>query len=191
MPEPRRIARLQQLILEVAAEHLQQRMADPRLRLVTLTRVKLAPDLSEAVVYYSTLAEGDERRAAARALSRATPLVQSVVGREIATRTTPRLSFRFDATIASAARLETIFERLRRERGEGPADAPPAAEATGEGPDDDDDGADADDDEADDEGRDGAADGAGPAGAGDGEARADADDAAPPDAGVGPGPGRR
>ena len=70
MPLPRRIARLQQLILEVAAETVQRRLADPRLRLVTLTRVKLAPDLSTAVVYYSAMAPSDlERRATARALS--------------------------------------------------------------------------------------------------------------------------
>lgn len=119
MPLPRRIARLQQLILEVAAETVQRRLADPRLRLVTLTRVKLAPDLSTAVVYYSAMAPSDlERRATARALAGAASLVQSVVGDAMGTRTTPKLSFRYDATLAQAAHLEGIFEKLRAERGE-------------------------------------------------------------------------
>jgi ribosome-binding factor A len=119
MPLPRRIARLQQLLLEGAAETVQRRLADPRLRLVTLTRVKLAPDLSTAVVYYSAMAPSDlERRATARALAGAASLVQSVVGDAMGTRTTPKLSFRYDATLAQAAHLEDIFQKLRAERGE-------------------------------------------------------------------------
>ncbi|MBL9089311.1 MAG: 30S ribosome-binding factor RbfA [Planctomycetia bacterium] len=143
MPLPRRIARLQQLILEVAAETVQRRLADPRLRLVTLTRVKLAPDLSTAVVYYSAMAPSDlERRATARALAGAASLVQSVVGDAMGTRTTPKLSFRYDATLAQAAHLEGIFEKLRAERGEAVVPETLADKLAA----DDDDGADDDED---------------------------------------------
>lgn len=144
MPLPRRIARLQQLILEVAAETVQRRLSDPRLRLVTLTRVKLAPDLSTAVVYYSAMAPSDlERRATARALAGAASLVQSVVGDAMGTRTTPKLSFRYDATLAQAAHLEDIFQKLRAERGE---PAVPETLADKLAADDDDDDDDEDDD---------------------------------------------
>ncbi|MFO0933138.1 MAG: 30S ribosome-binding factor RbfA [Planctomycetota bacterium] len=150
MPLPRRIARLQQLILEVAAETVQRRLSDPRLRLVTLTRVKLAPDLSTAVVYYSAMAPNDvERRATARALAGAASLVQSVVGDAMGTRTTPKLSFRYDATLAQAAHLEDIFQKLRAERGETAVPETLADKlAADDGSDDDDD---SDDDETEDE----------------------------------------
>lgn len=174
MPLPRRIARLQQLILEVAAETIQRRLADPRLRMVTLTRVKLAPDLSTAVVYYSAMVPDDqERRATARALAGAASLVQTVVGDAMATRTTPRLSFRYDASLAQAAHLEDIFQKLRAERGEPPIpetlDDKLRAAAADAGPDDDtaDDTHD-DTDDDDDADTDGAT-------AGDAEGRSDAD----------------
>lgn len=143
MPAPRRIARLQQLVHEVAAETLLRRMADPRLRSVTVTRARLAPDLSEATVYWSALTTSEtERRATARALSGAAPMVRTAVGDALGIRMTPRLRFRYDDTIAKAAHLEGIFERLRRERGEPeapPAEplAPPPAPTADEGPDGD------------------------------------------------------
>jgi ribosome-binding factor A len=129
MPAPRRIARLQQLILEVAAETVQRELRDPRLGFVTLTHVKLSPDVADAVIFWSVLGGDPERRNAARALSKAAPIVQSIVGKAIGTRTTPSLTLRFDPTIAHAAHLEEIFEKLRQERGE---PAAPEAAATPE-----------------------------------------------------------
>ena len=41
------------------ARLLQQEVVDPRVRLVTVTRVDVAPDLSNAVVYYSVMGEDD------------------------------------------------------------------------------------------------------------------------------------
>lgn len=132
MPVPRRIARLQQLILEVAAETVLRRMKDPRLGFVTLTRCKLAPDLSQATVFWSCLGTDAQRRTTSRALVDAVPFVQSVVAKALATRTTPTLAFRYDGTVVNAARLESIFETLRKERGEPPTDAPPEAPADGD-----------------------------------------------------------
>lgn len=169
MPVPRRIARLQQLILEVAAETVLRRMKDPRLGFVTLTRCKLAPDLSQATVFWSCLGTDAQRRTTSRALVDAVPFVQSVVAKALATRTTPTLAFRYDGTVVNAARLESIFETLRKERGEPPADAPPEAPADGDTDADDadtdeDDGAEDDANDVGDDAPDAAADAAGDGG---------------------------
>ncbi len=65
--------------------------------------------------------------------------MQAVVAGALGTRVTPTLRFRYDPSLANAARLEGIFEKLRRERGEVPApeEAPPTSEgAEGEAEDD-------------------------------------------------------
>ena len=116
MPPPRRIARLQQLILETAATTVQRNLADPRLGFVTITRVKLAPDLSEATVYWSGLGTEAQRRTSTRALTAATPLIQREVARVIGTRVTPRLTLRYDPTLVNAERLEGIFETIKKQR---------------------------------------------------------------------------
>jgi ribosome-binding factor A len=130
MASPRRVQRLQQLILETAAVTVQRELRDPRLGFVTLTHVKLAPDLTQATVFWSCLGSEAERRTSARALAAATPVVQSVVAKALATRTTPALTFRYDPSLSQAHRLETIFEDLKRERGEAePTDAEEATDA--------------------------------------------------------------
>jgi ribosome-binding factor A len=130
MADPRRVARLQQFILEVAAVAVQRELRDPRLGFVTVTRVKLSPDLAEANVYWSALGTEAQRRTSARALADATPVIQSIVAKALQTRTTPTLTFRPDDTLVEAERLEGIFEKLKHEGGAPDAEAAPAAEPT-------------------------------------------------------------
>ena len=149
MPPPRRIERLQQLIHEVAAQALQRDVSDPRLGFVTITRVKLGRDLGDATLYWSSLGTEAQKRTSARALEAATAMVQSMVAKALQTRTTPKLTFRFDPAMEHAGHLETIFEKIKRERPEGElptlADALPA-----HAPDEDSEGDGSDEDAADD-----------------------------------------
>ena len=130
MADPRRVARLQQFILEVAAVAVQRELRDPRLGFVTVTRVKLSPDLAEANIYWSALGTEAQRRTSARALADATPVIQSIVAKALQTRTTPTLTFRPDDTLVEAERLEGIFEKLKHE----PAPPAGAADAGARGP---------------------------------------------------------
>jgi ribosome-binding factor A len=126
MAEPRRVLRLQQLILETLAHTIQSELDDPRIGMVTVTRVKLSPDLSAAQVFWSSLAEPAVRRTQGRGLEDALPYLQRQVAHALGTRVTPVLSLKFDATMESAQRIDDIFRRIAEERGESPADPAPA-----------------------------------------------------------------
>ncbi len=132
MPPPRRIERLQQLIHEVAALALQRDVADPRMGFVTITRVKLGRDLADATIYWSSLGTEAQKRTTGRALTDATGMIQSMVAKALQTRTTPKLLFRYDPSMVHAGHLETIFEKIRRERPDEPlpTDAAPAPDST-------------------------------------------------------------
>ncbi len=122
MAKPRRILRLQQLILEVAAQTLQREIQDPRLGagLVSITRIKLSPDLSRAQIYWSCLGSEGQQRTTERGLEDALPVIQRAVARALTTRVTPKLSLHRDDTMEKAARLEEIFHKLKVERGDVP-----------------------------------------------------------------------
>lgn len=124
MARPRRVQRLQQLILEVAAETLLKEIRDPRIGVVSITRVKLTPDLTQATLYWSALAEGAELRTTERGLEHALPLIQRRVAGALRTRIAPRLAFRHDSTLEQAQHLEAIFQRIRAETD--PSVLPPA-----------------------------------------------------------------
>jgi ribosome-binding factor A len=129
--DKRRILRLQQLILEVAAETMQTEVEDPRLGIVTMTRVKLSSDLSRGTLFWSVLGDERTRRLTEKGMEAVLPLLQRRIAESLATRVTPHLSIRYDASMAKAQRLDEIFHRLEAERPrpvQEPEDPPPGAE---------------------------------------------------------------
>lgn len=115
MATERRVLRLQQLILELAAETIQREARDPTLDLVSITRVKLTKDLSGAHVYWSSLDTEKGREKTEAAMEGILPLVQRRVGNGLRIRLTPRLTFQFDPTLEHAQRLNTIFQKIHDE----------------------------------------------------------------------------
>jgi ribosome-binding factor A len=101
---------------------------DPGIGFITLTRVKVSPDLQLARVFYTTMGDERARRETARALDRATPFFRRHLGSRMQLRRVPELEFRFDESIASQDRIEQILQELHAE------DARRAAAEPGEPP---------------------------------------------------------
>ncbi len=120
----RRIARIRTLIKERAAEVIDRELADPRRGLITVTKVDVDREMASAKIYWSVLGDDAQIRTTERMLDSARGFVQKEIGKVLHTRTTPRVTFVFDETIAGAARLEEIFQELREERGESETDEP-------------------------------------------------------------------
>lgn len=97
---------------------------DPGIGFITLTRVKMSPDLQLARVYYTTLGDEKARRETARALGRATAFFRRHIGNRVNLRRVPELDFRFDESIASQDRIEQILRDLHQEEATRAAEAP-------------------------------------------------------------------
>ncbi len=117
MPDPRRIQRLEQLILQTLGPTIAQ-LDDPRMGLVTVTRIRLSRDLSVARVNWSCVGDEGERNRSEHALEHACGYLQSIVAGAMHTRVTPRLEFHHDASMENAARISGILHKLAEERGE-------------------------------------------------------------------------
>ena len=117
MPNPRRIERLEQHILRTLGPEVSQ-LADPRLGLVTITRIRLSRDLGLARVNWSCVGTEQERTLSEHALEHARGYLTSVVAEAMATRQTPRLEFHYDESMENAARISEILNKLALERGE-------------------------------------------------------------------------
>jgi ribosome-binding factor A len=88
---------------------------DPGIGFITLTRVKVTPDLQLARVYYTTMGDPSARRDTAKALERATPFFRRQVGGRLQLRRVPELEFRFDESVAHQDRIEQILRDLHEE----------------------------------------------------------------------------
>lgn len=117
----RRIARLQEQIKERLAEVLLRDLADPKLGMVTITRIELDSEFTTCKAYWSVLATSKAAEQKARlesdgVLRRARGLCQREVGKTLHTRTIPHLSFIFDEGIGGAIRVNQLLQDLKQER---------------------------------------------------------------------------
>ena len=101
---------------------------DPGIGFITLTRVKVSPDLQLARVYYSSLGDEKARTETARALERATPYLRRQVGSRVKLRRVPELTFEFDESIAHQDRVEQILRDLHAEQDARTRDDDPTGE---------------------------------------------------------------
>ena len=88
---------------------------DPGIGFITLTRVKVSPDLQVARVYYTSLGDEAARKQTAQALQRATAIFRRHVGSRLQLRRVPELQFEFDQSIAHQDRVEQILRELHEE----------------------------------------------------------------------------
>jgi ribosome-binding factor A len=89
---------------------------DPAIGFVTLTRVKVSPDLQLARIYYTSLGDERGRRETQRALERATPFLRRQIGAHLRLRRVPELRFHFDQSVEQQDRIERILLDLEDER---------------------------------------------------------------------------
>lgn len=149
-----RIERLQQLIKERVAEAALFEIKDPRMGFLTITKVKLARDLTVATVFYSVLGHEGERKRTHEALEASRGHFQREVGKVMQTRLTPKLEFRYDQSIEGMIRVHKILDDVtadakKREAAAAPKPADPDAGI--DAPDEDDDIEDEDEDDDDDD----------------------------------------
>ena len=88
---------------------------DPGIGFITLTRVKVSPDLQQARVFYTTMGDDAARKQTAHALDRATPFFRRHIGSQLRLRRVPELEFRFDESVANQDRIEQILRDLHEE----------------------------------------------------------------------------
>jgi ribosome-binding factor A len=90
---------------------------DPVLReaSITVTEVRISPDLRNATIYVMPLAGGNAAEILA-ALRRSAPFLRGLVGRELALRYTPNLVFALDETFDQADRIAALLALPEVER---------------------------------------------------------------------------
>jgi ribosome-binding factor A len=104
---PERVAHLVQA--ELARLFLRE-ARDPRLRDVTVTAVRMTPDLRVARVYFRTLGDPAAGGAdAARALAKAGAFLRGEVARSLGLRVAPELRFTYDAAPDTARRVDELL----------------------------------------------------------------------------------
>ncbi len=110
----RRTERVAEQLRGELARLLREETTDPRIRLVTLTRVDVSPDLRNARVFWSTLATDDEEEAlpVQEGLKSAAAFLRRGLARALPLKRVPALEFRYDPSMVRGAETLALLGEI-------------------------------------------------------------------------------
>jgi ribosome-binding factor A len=128
---PREIPRAQRVAEQVQrtlAEMLRRDVRDPRLKPVTITHVKMSPDLSHAWVHFELLTGDAHDPLQQEILDEAAGYLRGPLGRALRLRIAPYIHFQPDEELERGHRLDDLITRAVREDAARHTDDPPGDE---------------------------------------------------------------
>jgi len=105
-----RIARIAEVIREVASETILFKMSDPRISMVTVLRADVSGDLQHAKVYVSIMGDEEHQNETLHALNGAAGFVQSQLADRMKTRFLPVLNFVLDQGVKKSLEISKLIQ---------------------------------------------------------------------------------
>ena len=128
-----RLARVSEVIREVAAETILFDMQDPRIKGVTVTRTEVSADLQHAKVYVSLMGTAQEQKLCMHGLKHAAGYVQSKLASRLKTRYTPTIAFILDEGVKKSIEVSRLInEALAQSAQSHPGDLADPADGAAE-----------------------------------------------------------
>ena len=87
-------------------------MNDPRLYGITVTTVRVTPDLSLARVYFAIPGQAERAQEVQKALKKSSAYIRRLVASRIRMRYLPQLEFFYDESLDIEERMNEIFAKL-------------------------------------------------------------------------------
>jgi ribosome-binding factor A len=121
-----RLARVNEVIREVAASTILFEMKDPRVKNVTVTRAEVSADLQHAKIYVSVMGSEKEQQLTMHGLKSAAGFVQTKLAERLTTRYVPHITFILDEGIKKSIEVSRLI-REAQEQSRADAEARAAA----------------------------------------------------------------
>jgi len=88
-----------------------RKINDPRIKFVTITRIKVSPDLKYADVFVTIFNDKDQQKKALKGLKNATKFIRGELGKDLKLRHVPKIEFKIDEDLEHQYKiLEIITE---------------------------------------------------------------------------------
>jgi ribosome-binding factor A len=115
----KRVLRVTEAIKRELSFILDRQVEDPRIGMVTVTRVDLSDDLRHAKVYVSFLGGDEEKALGLKLLKKARGYLRSELAGRLDLRVVPELMFLIDESAENYLRIEKLLKEIHEEESEG------------------------------------------------------------------------
>ena len=113
MVDAARARKLAERIKVLTAEALERAVKDPDLGFVTITDVRVTPDLQHASIYFTVYGSAEDKAKSAEIIEKNRGLVRREVGRGLSIRLTPTIEFIADEVPEFAAHLNDLLAEAK------------------------------------------------------------------------------
>jgi len=107
-----RADRVSGLIQEVLSDLLKKDIHDPRLKMATITNVKMSRDLRLARIYFSIFGDRTKAEAAAKGFESARGFIKRSLARKLSLRYMPDLVFFYDESFDYGSQIDELLKRI-------------------------------------------------------------------------------
>jgi ribosome-binding factor A len=121
-----RLARVSEVIREVASQTILFELRDPRIKNVTVTRAEVSGDLQHAKVYVSIMGTAAEQKLCMHGLRHAAGYLQSKLADRLQTRFTPVIHFVLDQGVKNSIEVSRLINEALAQSAPNRAEASPA-----------------------------------------------------------------
>jgi ribosome-binding factor A len=112
----RRIDRIEEQLRIELSEIIEREIHDPRIGLVTVTHVKVSPDLRHARVFITVLGDADQRKKSLEGLRSAASYARHSLSKRLHhLRRIPELTFDYDEGLEKGMRIDELLEQIKHD----------------------------------------------------------------------------
>lgn len=108
-----RLKKVSQSIQQHLADIVQNQVSDPRLSMISITEVRVTPDLRHAHVYYHVigLSDAEQIQSVKRAINKAAGFIRSELAHLVTFKYLPALQFHYDDLSLKSERMTQLIDR--------------------------------------------------------------------------------
>ena len=117
--------RVEALIRTEICEIFREKVSDPRIGFISVTKVEVSPDLENASIYVSIFGDEKKKEEAMQGFYSATKFVRGELGRRLELRFVPQIRFVRDDSLERGSNVLGIIKKLENEKRTG-KNKPPA-----------------------------------------------------------------
>ena len=105
------------LIQKVLSDILKKSIKDPRLKMATITGVKVSRDLKQARIYFTISGGSQKKGAAIKGFTSAHGFIKKTLAHELDLKYMPNIKFFYDESLDYGAHIDELIESIKSENG--------------------------------------------------------------------------
>jgi ribosome-binding factor A len=114
MPLLKRSEHLEKFLKREINNIIYRKINDPRIKFVTITRIKVSPDLKYASIFVTIFNDETQQKKALEGLRSATKFIRVELGKELKLRFVPEIEFKIDEDLEHQYKLLKIITEVNK-----------------------------------------------------------------------------